>query len=73
MDSIFSNFGNFNGDTFSIGTIFKNNEISVPVQAHLSKVYTGLIACLVCATLGVAADSRYNFGGGLLTSLVSIL
>lgn len=69
MESIFSNFGNFNGDTFNFGTIFKNNEISVPVQAHLSKVYTGLIACLICATLGVAADSRYNFGGGFLSSM----
>lgn len=59
-----NNFGNFNTQSFNFQSIFKNSEISKPVQRHLSNVYTGLIFCILCAVVGVAADFYYQIGGG---------
>jgi hypothetical protein len=72
MDSVFSQFSNFR-DSIDLSSVFRNSEITRPVQKHLVNVYAGLVVCLLAAVAGVVVDSRINLGGGFLSMMVSFV
>jgi len=55
-----SGFGN--ASAFSWEAMMKTSDITVPVQKHLSKVYTALLACMCAAAAGCYAHIIYGFG-----------
>ena len=70
MDGLLNNFGNFNSH-MNFASLFKNSDISPPIQQHLSKVYGSLVLCILAAMAGVSAHVRYGIGDGSLAMLVS--
>jgi hypothetical protein len=71
MDAAFNQFSNMR-DSIDLSSVFRNSEITRPVQRHLVNVYAGLVVCLLAAVGGVAVDSKINLGGGFLSMMVRL-
>jgi hypothetical protein len=56
------------GSPWNLEAILKQNDISIPVQQHLIRVYATLSATVLMAGIGVTFDMMYNLAG--LTALV---
>ena len=69
MEDVLNNFGNFNKH-IDMAAMFKNNDITPPVQKHLVKVYVSLVFCIFAAIAGVMAHLQYGIGHGFLAPMV---
>ncbi|EQC31773.1 hypothetical protein SDRG_10562 [Saprolegnia diclina VS20] len=53
----------FTRSSWNMEALFKANDISIPVQQHLVRVYTALAATLLAAAVGVGLDMAYDLAG----------
>ncbi|OQS00851.1 bax inhibitor-like protein [Achlya hypogyna] len=49
--------------TWDLGALLKANDISIPVQQHLVRVYAALAATILVAGVGVALDAMLDLAG----------
>jgi len=70
LSGLLSSFGN--ASVFSWDTMMKSNDISKPVQAHLSRVYMALLAAMTAAAAGVYVNIVYHFQANFLCLMGSV-
>ena len=68
---IFSEY--FSGERPSLSSIFTFSDISDKTQAHLTKVYTMIMACSVVCALGMYVNGTVILSGFFMTILSIIL
>lgn len=71
QSNMFSNF--FNRDRPSMSSMFTFSDISEKTQAHLTKVYTMIMACSIVCAAGMYVNATLVLGGFLMTILSIIL